>query len=75
MFIAYLITANIIAAFVTLFYALISDGFWGGVLVYIITANIATVVLPFLLCDECYKRLFNMLRIRRGKLVRARIED
>ena len=75
MFIDYLIAANIIAAFVTLFYALTRDGFWGGVLVYVITANIATVVLPILLCDECYKRLLNMVRVRRGKLVRARVQD
>ena len=75
MFIAYLIAANITAAFVTLFYALMSDGFWSGVLVYIITANIVTVVLPFLLCAECYKGLLNVVRIRRGKWVRARAQD
>ena len=75
MFIAYLIAANILAAFVTLFYALIQDGFWGGFIVYIATANIATVALPILLCEECCRRLLDTIRFRRGKLVRARIED
>lgn len=75
MFIAYLIAANILAAFVTLFYALTQDGFWVGVVVYIATANIATVALPILMCEDCYRRIIDMVLFRRGKLVRARIED